>query len=209
MAIALHHSRARGSAKLALLGIANHDGDGGSWPSMAKIAVYAGTNLRNASNAVDELIKKGEVAKHINQGGNLRTPEHMRPNLYSFLLKCPPNCDRTTQHRMLCTVCEKELPLARREKLTHTTCDPLSPATPPVASDGGPLSPATDEPSFTPLPIDIQKPHLPERAREAESDGLAAGSYPPASRHGLAACGHAFIDDRHCEYGCHPQEVTA
>ena len=32
--------------KLVLIGIANHDGDGGSWPSIATLAMYAASYTR-------------------------------------------------------------------------------------------------------------------------------------------------------------------
>lgn len=101
MAIALHHSRAKGAARLILVGIANHDGDGGAWPSIATLAKYANTTERSAQRAITELCGLGEVERHVQQGGTHRTPDWGRPNLYRFLLRCPAGCDRTKNHRVV------------------------------------------------------------------------------------------------------------
>lgn len=100
MAVALHHSRARGTARLVLLGIANHDGDGGSWPSIATLAKYAGgVDRKTVKRAIDELEALHEVQQLDRAGGDRRTPDHLRPNLYRFLLSCPPDCDGSANHR--------------------------------------------------------------------------------------------------------------
>jgi hypothetical protein len=99
IAIALHHSRAKGTAKLVLIGIANHDGDGGAWPSVATLAHYAGVDARNVQRAIDKLVALGEIRKDVQAGGDIRVPDHRRPNRYRFLLECPHNCDRTRNHR--------------------------------------------------------------------------------------------------------------
>lgn len=99
LAIALHHSRAKGAAKLILIGIANHDGDGGAWPSMKKLAKYGGVSVSQAQRCVTKLEELGEVRRFIQAGGDHRTAEHERPNRYAFLLRCPADCDRTSQHR--------------------------------------------------------------------------------------------------------------
>ena len=135
MAIALHHSRATGSAKLVLLGIANHDGDGGSWPSIGTLAVYANVSDRNVQVGLDKLEQLGEIMRHTQQGGTRAMAPWDRPNLYTFLAKCPPNCDRTRNHRLLCTACGKQLKGARRTLLTCAECDRVSIATPGDAID--------------------------------------------------------------------------
>lgn len=139
IAIALHHSRATGSAKLILVGIANHDGDGGAWPSIATLARYAGVTARNAQKAIDRLVELGEVLVHVQQGGTARTPDHAKPNLYQIVLTCPPDCDRTKNHQS-----KYKLP----DPLSLATPPVASDTPPPVASDTRPLSLATPEPSF-------------------------------------------------------------
>ena len=100
VAIALHHSRAKGSAKLVLIGIANHDGDGGAFPKIATLAKYANIHPRNVVKCLNTLGALGEIIIHQNAGGTLKTPDSIRPNLYEFILSCPDDCDRTKNHRL-------------------------------------------------------------------------------------------------------------
>ena len=101
MAIALYHSRSSGTTKLVLLGIANHDGDGGAWPSLATLATYAGgVSERTVSRAIGELVELGEVSVERNAGGLRNCRDDRRPNLYHFLLSCPPDCDGSKNHRV-------------------------------------------------------------------------------------------------------------
>lgn len=117
MAVCLHHSRAQGTAKVILLGIANHDGDGGAWPSIATLAKYAGYTGKPESNAkaVRRQLRRlgehlpechhdcvkhlGEIRVHTQQGGPREMEDFNRPNRYDVLVSCPPSCDRTTRHR--------------------------------------------------------------------------------------------------------------
>ena len=99
LAIVLHHSKARGTAKLILLGIANHAGDGGAWPSKATLARYANCTPQTVRKHVQTLRSLGEVRVHVNAGGLADEVDYLRPNRYDVLVSCPPWCDRTTQHR--------------------------------------------------------------------------------------------------------------
>ena len=98
IAIALNHSRAKGTARLVLIGIANHTGDGGSWPSLNTLARYAGIDRRQAQRAVNKLIELNEVRRVVQAGGSAHISDGHRPNLYEFLLRCPPTCDRSWRH---------------------------------------------------------------------------------------------------------------
>ena len=100
VAIALHHSKAKGTAKLVLIGIANHDGDGGSFPKVATLAKYANVHPRRVQESLNVLGRLGEIIIHQNAGGTAKTPDAVRPNLYEFILTCPPDCDRTKNHRL-------------------------------------------------------------------------------------------------------------
>lgn len=96
MAVSLHHSKTQGTTKLVLLGIANHEGDGGAWPSVATLARYAGgVNRRTVQRSIQELIDLGEISCIVNGGGHGEN----RPNLYKVTLCCPSNCDGSTAHR--------------------------------------------------------------------------------------------------------------
>lgn len=140
----LHHSRAKGTAKLVLVGIANHDGDGGAWPTIATLAKYANVTERNVQKSIDKLVSLGELAVHLQAGGTLDASDHTRPNRYDVLVSCPPWCDRTTQHR--------DTRQSRQSHLRGVASDtpPVSRTTPP------PVSPATPKPSIptklTPVP---------------------------------------------------------
>lgn len=100
LAIALNHSQSRGTAKVVLLGIANHDGDAGSFPKVATLAKYANVHPRRVQEAIATLTALGEISVETKQGGMRDIPDHLRPNLYRFLLACPPECDGSSQHRV-------------------------------------------------------------------------------------------------------------
>lgn len=99
LAIALHHSRASGTAKVVVLGIANHDGDGGAYPSVETLAKYANVSGRAVQGALATLVELGELRVHVKGGGMVSSDPRYRTNRYELLIECPPDCDRTTQHR--------------------------------------------------------------------------------------------------------------
>lgn len=100
MAIVLHHSRARGTAKVILLGIANHDGDGGSWPSVYTLSRYANCDRSTVQRSIKRLVSLGEIRVDLQAGGTADREDQLRPNLYHVVLECPAGCDRTKHHRM-------------------------------------------------------------------------------------------------------------
>lgn len=100
IAACLHHSKASGTDKVVLLGIANHDGDGGAYPSIATLAKYARVSERAVQNSVNKLISMGEVRRFINAGGSANTPRDQRPNRYEILVRCPADCDGSTKHKL-------------------------------------------------------------------------------------------------------------
>lgn len=142
LAMVLHHSRAKGTAKLVLVGIANHQGDGGSWPSIATLARYANVTERNVQKAVQYLAGIGELVVFQQDGGDRDKPDHLRPNRYEVLVSCPAWCDRTTNHR------DTRKTAGRQLRVTGVGFD-----TPPVsATTPRPLSLATPKPSSQPDP---------------------------------------------------------
>lgn len=100
MAVVLHHSQATGTAKVILLGIANHDGDGGAWPTIETLTKYANVSDRSVQNALRQLEESGEVITHRNGGGTVDWQGNLRPNRYQITVQCPEGCDRSTNHRM-------------------------------------------------------------------------------------------------------------
>jgi hypothetical protein len=76
MTTVLKYSQAHGRAKLVLLGIANHQGDEGAWPSIATLANYANASERSVKRDIQELIQMGELVVEVNAapvGGQYRT----------------------------------------------------------------------------------------------------------------------------------------
>jgi predicted DNA-binding transcriptional regulator YafY len=81
--IVLNHSRAEGRTKLVLIGIANHLGDHGAWPSIATLARYANASERSVKRDIKWLEEAGELFVERNaspMGGQYKT------NLYWILL---------------------------------------------------------------------------------------------------------------------------
>jgi hypothetical protein len=68
--------------KLVLIGIANHDGDGGAWPAIATLARYAAVGERSVQRAIKDLEILGLVTVETNGGGTLTTRNDRRPNRY-------------------------------------------------------------------------------------------------------------------------------
>ena len=99
MSAVLHHSQAKSTDKLILLGIANHEGDGGAWPTIETLAKYGNCSRSKVKQAISNLATLGEIRVDVQAGGNSETRPDRRPNRYRVLLTCPPTCDGTTQHR--------------------------------------------------------------------------------------------------------------
>ena len=114
--------------KLILVGIANHDGDGGAWPSVKTLARYAGIKERAVQYALTELEKKGYIVRHLNQGGTARTKDHSRPNLYELQIApgaahCTPPVQPTAPQGVQPTAPEPSL---------NTSIEPSTPHSPPT-----------------------------------------------------------------------------
>jgi len=152
MAMVLHHSKARGTQKLILLGIANHEGDGGAFPAVATLAKYANVNNRTVQYAIRELVASGELAVQYNAGGTAQVPAHERPNMYRVLVACPPDCDRTANHRCGHPVTSSNTPVqSAAPPPVQATAPGASHCTTPVQSAAPPPVQATaPEPSFEP-----------------------------------------------------------
>jgi hypothetical protein len=181
LAIVLHHSRAKGTAKLVLLGIANHQGDGGAWPSVATLARYANVTERNVQKAVAYLVSRGELVVYQQQGGTRDQDDHRRPNRYDVTVSCPSWCDRTTHHRDTRRVAGQQL------RATGVGFD----TPPPSHTTPVPVSAATPKPSSITPPTPVHHSpvvHARERScvecSQLESVCLAAAvKVPPAERH--------------------------
>jgi hypothetical protein len=79
VATVLNHSRAKGRAKLVLIGIANHLGDQGAWPSITTLARYANASERSVKRDIQELMNLGELQVELQ---NAPTRQQYKTNLY-------------------------------------------------------------------------------------------------------------------------------
>ena len=171
LAIVLHHSRAKGTEKVILLGIANHDGDHGAFPGIPTLAKYANVSESSAREAVRRLEKLGEVAVHVGAGPLM--PNGGRTNRYEIKVACPPECDRTPYHRIR----KPSTPTGPPVGVDNS--DPHRPtgATPHRPTGATPHRPTGGEPSknhqrTTPLPPEV--PKIPEAvARLWGGEGIA------------------------------------
>lgn len=176
MTLVLHHSRATGTAKLVMIGIANHDGDGGSWPSIATLKKYAAVNDdRYMRRIVRHLEQLGEIRTELNEGGTRRTPAHERTNLYTITLACPPGCSGGTTHHVPDP--DPPVPLPPPPDTPGRVVDNPPPApgpqTPPGSVD--PLPPGSTDPL---PPGSVDPPNRPgNRPRNRPRDG--GGTEPP------------------------------
>jgi hypothetical protein len=99
LTVVLHHSKAKPTAKLVLLGIANHyhpDDDRGAWPSQDTLSKYSNVSARQVRNLIDELVEIGELRVDV-YGGQSQTRN--KPNRYWITLECPEDCDGSMHHR--------------------------------------------------------------------------------------------------------------
>jgi len=176
MAIALNHSRATGTAKVVLLGIANHDGDGGAWPSVATLARYANVDARTVQRALDRLEQLGEVRRLAQAGGTDETPNHLRPNRYRVLVACPSHCDRTSQHR------DARKPLI---PVSDEVSEGVTPVSPGDASVRGGVTPVSPKPSFNQTTRLKEETQVNAHARNKEE----------------CPSGHPMVDG-YCLYAC-------
>lgn len=182
MAVVLHHSRATGSDKVVLLGIANHDGDGGAWPSLETLAKYANMQVRGVQKCLRRLEALGEIVTAPQAGGTRVTDPYRRPNLYRITLACPPECDGTTAHRTS-RGDASDLPTPTPPVRTDTP--------PPVRTDTPPLSARTPEPS-------LNRPMNHPPSADAPDDGFAAfwSAYPKKVGKRQAQAAYAKALDR-------------
>ena len=82
----LEHSRSTGGARCVLIALANHDGDGGCWPTVERIAWEANLSPRAVQRHLKTLEVLGEIRILRNRGGNADWDEARRPNLYRITI---------------------------------------------------------------------------------------------------------------------------
>lgn len=90
--LVLHHAEVPPAHKLVLMGIANHQRDGKAWPSVARLAGYAGIGERRTQEILRELEDMELISVKRAKG-----PKGL--NVYAVTITCPEGCDRTPNHR--------------------------------------------------------------------------------------------------------------
>lgn len=96
----LHHSQAKGTAKLVLMGIAWHTGvdpSDGAYPSQSTLASYANTTVRQVQRALATLEDLGEIETAVHDGTGYRSDRIT--NRYYLRVYCPANCEQGLTHR--------------------------------------------------------------------------------------------------------------
>jgi hypothetical protein len=166
MAVVLNHSTAKGTAKLVLLGIANHEGDGGAYPTIETLARYASVSERNVQKALTQLVSRGDVVIEHQQGGDRDCPDGKRPNRYRLRVSCPPWCDHTTQHRDTRRLAGKQLALLAERVAGRVSHPTPHRAERGVASDT-PRGVASDTQTTQPTNPPPTSTSEPQTAREA------------------------------------------
>lgn len=95
----LNHSKAKGTDKVVLLGIAWHlssEPELGCWASQETLANYANCSIRQVRRAIINLAELEEL-EVVHHGGN--NYGQIRPtNRYFVRLDCPADCDSTLSH---------------------------------------------------------------------------------------------------------------
>ena len=98
VAAVLNHSHMVGTPKLVLLGIAWHEEEtgGGAYPSIARLAMYAGVSERQTIRALAVLEESGELDVDRHNGKSYGGP---KTNRYWVNVPCPEDCAGDIWHR--------------------------------------------------------------------------------------------------------------
>lgn len=194
IAIAAYHSRAKGTAKLVLLAIADHSTDAGAYPSVRTLTRWANVADRNVRKALRELEELGEIRTILHGAPDHRVPEWRRHNVYEFLLTCPPTCDGSGRHR--------DIQARRTEALTITSAGVLLPPDASVPTPGdnpGVLLTPPDASVPTPLTPASPLKHLTKQPPRLRKETQVIAREPKLS----AICGHEAFLDAHSEPRCY------
>lgn len=200
MAIAMHHSRSvKASTIGVLIGIANHDGDGGAWPTVATLAHYARVSHRQVQRELTELERMGEIKRDIQDGGMAGVAHYDRPNLYHFILKCPPQCDGTRAHKLICEVCKRPMSKSLNLARFHPKCDPAAPQPDRVT----PMSPGDTHVTRGVTPMSPEtyietNTHVNETPHQLNREGKAKKDASGDSLRDAAASAETIVNPESC-----------
>ena len=95
LTVVLNHSQAKGTEKLVLLGIANHHGEHGAWPSVSTLAHYTNMSERRVQQIIKSLEDSGELIVEAKKGAGYGK---YKTNRYWIKVTCPPDCTGFPQH---------------------------------------------------------------------------------------------------------------
>lgn len=95
LTVVLNHSQAKGTEKLVLLGIANHHGEHGAWPSVSTLAHYTNMSERRVQQIIKSLEDSGELVVEAKKGAGYGK---YKTNRYWIKVTCPPECTGFPQH---------------------------------------------------------------------------------------------------------------
>ena len=117
--LVLHHAQVPPAHKIVLMGIANHQRDGKAWPSVARLAGYAGIGERRTQEILRDLedmkllsVKRGKGPKGL--------------NVYAVTIACPEGCDRTPNHRQGVHSTAPGGALSDTQGVSHSSPKPVS-----------------------------------------------------------------------------------
>jgi biotin operon repressor len=89
IAVVLNHSKAKGTHKLVLVGIANHHGESGAWPSIHTLTRYTNMSERRVQQSIKALEELGELEVEVRGGAGYGK---YKTNRYWIKIACPPDC---------------------------------------------------------------------------------------------------------------------
>lgn len=117
--LVLHHAHVPPAHKLVLMGIANHQRDNKAWPSVATLAMYAGVSDRQVQRILRDLEDEQLITVTRSRG-----PKGL--NVYALNIPCPPDCDRTPNHRRGVTPMSPRGDISRTLGVTPMSPEPVS-----------------------------------------------------------------------------------
>lgn len=122
LTVVLNHSQAKGTDKLVLIGIANHHGESGAWPSVQTLAGYANLSERRVQQSITKLRELGELSVEVGggQGG-----AKYKTNLYRVLVTCPEDCQGFPGHKQRVKYTSPKGEAGFVERVKQTTSKPI------------------------------------------------------------------------------------
>ena len=182
------------TAKLVLVGIANHDGDGGAWPSIATLARYVGIEERGVQKHIAALVEMGRLRVDAQKGGTVETRNDRRTNRYTLLFPAVDNSDDGVSHK---TPRESDGVSTSAERGVHQRADGVSPRTPEPSYEPSlePSSLTTDD-ATTAIVEEVVRRVVAHR-EELGYGPAGAGAIAAVRKEVDRAMARRWLDERH------------